>query len=53
MELENKKYGIYCPVCGKLLEKTSRADSEICCHRCKTELSVAVEKSSIKVDIKN
>ena len=49
----NKRYSICCPGCGCLLEKTSKADTEIRCNKCKVELLIVVEEDSIQIRILN
>ena len=44
---------ICCPVCGSLLEKTSRADTVIRCNKCKEDILIIVEKDSIQINVLN
>lgn len=49
----NRRYNICCPVCGYLLEKTSKADTVIRCYKCKEELLIIVENNSIHISVIN
>ncbi|WP_334196464.1 hypothetical protein [Muricomes intestini] len=51
MKQINKRYNICCPVCGYLLEKTSRADTVIRCYKCKEEILIVVENDSIQLNV--
>ena len=53
MEEETRRLLIYCPVCGSLIQKTARADTEIKCVQCRKILTILVEKNIVKIEIKD
>ncbi len=49
MMIEDYKYKVHCPVCGRLLFKTEATATEIECGRCKSDLLIWVADGSAVV----
>ena len=47
--LKRKKYYVVCPVCGRILFRSSGSDAEIQCCKCRSELAVEVSGGKVVV----
>ena len=45
------KFRICCPVCGKELMRSSRANDEIKCGHCKQQIVVYLENDILKISV--